>query len=97
MLEKVQRETGITLERTLREIARIGFFDPRRMFAPDGRPLGITELDDDIAAVIAGLDVARDSPQGRRAEHPPVPAPVRPRQHCPRRRRRPQLQAFRRS
>lgn len=56
-IAKVQHDTGITLERTLREIARISFFDPRRMFAPDGRPLEVTELDDDTAAAIAGLDV----------------------------------------
>lgn len=56
-LAQVTHETGITLERTLREIARIGYFDPRRMFGPDGRPLNITELDDDVAAAISGLDV----------------------------------------
>lgn len=56
-LAKVQQETGITLERTLREIARIGYFDPRRMFKPDGTPLGVHELDDATAAVVAGLEV----------------------------------------
>lgn len=59
-LRKIQQDTGITLERTLKEIARIGYFDPRRMFGPDGRPLAITELDDDTAAVVAGLDVLEE-------------------------------------
>lgn len=60
VLAKVQHDTGITLERTLREIARIAFFDPRRMFDKDGRPLAITELDDDTAAVVSGLDVLEE-------------------------------------
>lgn len=50
----------LTVERVRRETARIAFFDPRKMFAPDGRPLAITELDDDTAAVITGLDVLEE-------------------------------------
>lgn len=50
----------LTKERVNREIARIAFFDPRKMFAADGRPLSITELDDDTAAVINGLDVLEE-------------------------------------
>lgn len=56
-LAQVQRETGITLERTLREVARLAFFDPRKLFTPEGKPLHITELDDDTASAVAGLDV----------------------------------------
>jgi phage terminase small subunit len=59
-LAKVQAETGITLERTLREIARIAYFDPRKLFDKDGRPLAITDLDDDTAAAIAGLEVLEE-------------------------------------
>lgn len=47
----------LTKERVAREIARISFFDPRKMFAADGRPLAITELDSDTAACVIGLDV----------------------------------------
>ena len=50
----------LTVERVRRETARIAFFDPRKMFAQDGRPLAITELDDDTAAVINGLDVLEE-------------------------------------
>ncbi len=59
-LEKVKAETGITLERTLREIGRIAFFDPRRLFDPTGNPLHITDLDEQTAAVVAGLDVLEE-------------------------------------
>jgi len=60
VLEAVKHETGITLERTLREIARLAFFDPRQLFAADGNPLSIQELSDDTAAAVAGLDVTEE-------------------------------------
>lgn len=50
----------LSAERTRLEIARIAYFDPRRMFDKDGRPLPLHELDDDTAAVIAGLDVLEE-------------------------------------
>lgn len=46
-----------TVERVLAEYARLGFFDPRQLFNPDGSPKNIQELDDDAAAAIAGLDI----------------------------------------
>ena len=47
----------LTEERVIREIARLAFFDPRKMFHADGSPKSITELDDDTAAAISGLEV----------------------------------------
>jgi phage terminase small subunit len=47
----------VTVERVLQEYARLGFFDPRKLFNDDGSPKGIHELDDDTAAVLAGLEV----------------------------------------
>lgn len=47
----------LTQERVYRETARIAFFDPRKLFKADGSPLQITELDDDTAGAIAGLEV----------------------------------------
>lgn len=49
--------TGITQDRVLQELARIAFFDPRKMFHGDGSPKAIHELDDDTAAAVSGLDV----------------------------------------
>lgn len=60
VIAKVQQDTGITIERTLREIGRIAFFAPRRMFDAEGNPNKLHELDDDTAAVIAGLDVLEE-------------------------------------
>lgn len=49
---------GLTPDRTLRELARLAYFDPRKMFNSDGSCKQITELDDDSAAAVAGLEVA---------------------------------------
>lgn len=54
--ERSQR-TQITQDRVLREYAKLAFFDPRKLFSKSGEPLPINELEDDTAAVIAGLDV----------------------------------------
>lgn len=48
----------LTEARVLEEVARIGLFDPRKLFNADGSPKEITELDDATAAAIAGLEVA---------------------------------------
>ena len=56
-LEKAQERTEVTLDRVIKEYARIAFFDPRKMFDEDGKPVETINLDDDTAAVIAGLEV----------------------------------------
>lgn len=60
LLRAVQQETGITLERTLREIARGAFFDARKLFDHNGIPLAIQDLDDETASVLAGMDVLEE-------------------------------------
>lgn len=52
-----QERTEITQDMVLRETAKLAFFDIRKMFGKDGKPLDISELDDDTAAALVGLDV----------------------------------------
>ena len=52
-----EKRTEITQDRVLKEYAKIAFFNPKNLFNENGQPKGITELDDDTAAVIAGLKV----------------------------------------
>lgn len=59
-LLKVQQETGITLARTLKEIARAAFFDPRKFFDEEGNLVPIVNLDDDTAAALAGFEVTEE-------------------------------------
>ncbi len=51
------KKQDITAERVMLELARVGFSDIRKIVGPDGRLLPLTELDDDIAASIAGVEV----------------------------------------
>lgn len=50
----------LTTERTLREIARLAYVDPRKFFHDDGRPKQIQELDADTAAALAGMEVTEE-------------------------------------
>lgn len=57
-MEKRGTRCQISQDRVLEEYARLAFFDVRRLFDADGKPIPITQLDDDTARVIVGLDVA---------------------------------------
>lgn len=55
--KEIQERTEITQDMVIRETAKLAFFDIRKMFGKDGKPLDISELDDDTAAALVGLDV----------------------------------------
>ena len=58
--EKVKaknKRAEINQDRVLKELARLGLFDARKLFADDGQPIQITDLDDDTAACIVGIKV----------------------------------------
>lgn len=55
--QRSARKLEITRERVLREYARLAFFDPRELFLEDGKPRDISQLDQDTAAALVGLDV----------------------------------------
>lgn len=54
------KRTGITADRVLLELAKIAFFDPRSLFAADGSPLPISDLSDDAAGALAGIEVLEE-------------------------------------
>ncbi len=56
LIGKAANNLEITVERVLKERARLAFVDPRRFFRSDGTPIPITELDPDVAACIAGYE-----------------------------------------
>jgi phage terminase small subunit len=55
--DELKLRNMVTIERVVTEYAKLGFFDPRKLFNDNGSPKEITELDDDTAASLAGLDV----------------------------------------
>jgi len=55
--ERLQKKLDITQERVLLEMARLAFFDVRKLFNPDGSMKKPHELDSDTAAAVASLDL----------------------------------------
>jgi len=58
--QTLAEDAGVFAQRTIRELGRIAYFDPRKLFDREGNPIPITELDDDTAAAVAGLDVLEE-------------------------------------
>ena len=56
-MQKREQRTEITQDMVIAELAKLGFFDIRKLFDKDGKPLDISKLDDDTAAALVGLDV----------------------------------------
>jgi phage terminase small subunit len=53
----ISEKTEVTIERVIKELSRIAFCDIRKLYRPDGTFKPITELDDDSAATLAGVEV----------------------------------------
>jgi len=53
---KAEEETGISLAKTLKALQRGVEFDARRLYNDDGSPKALSELDDDTAACIEGIE-----------------------------------------
>lgn len=50
----------LSTERTIREVSRLAFSDPRNIVDGKGRIKGLHELDDDTAAAVASFEVDKD-------------------------------------
>lgn len=64
--ERGQR-TEITADRVLKELARIAFFDIRKLYDEAGNLKKPHELDDDTAAALVGIDTQETSTNGEDA------------------------------
>jgi len=54
----IEKKTDITIERCLREYARLAFLDIEKIFNADGSLKPISEIDEDSRRAIAGIDVS---------------------------------------
>lgn len=50
----------LSVERTLQEVARLAYFDPRTLYRDDGELKRPDEWDDDTAAAVASLEVSEE-------------------------------------
>lgn len=57
---RVHERAEFNAEQVIRQLERMVMFDARKLFHPNGQPKAITELDDDTAAAISGLDVLEE-------------------------------------
>jgi phage terminase small subunit len=55
-MDKRSERTEITQDRVLQEYARIAFVDPRKFFDEEGKLIPISDLDEDTARALAGMD-----------------------------------------
>lgn len=55
-----EKRTEITQDRVLQELARLAFFDIRKLYNEDGSMKTPHELDDDAAAALSGIDVTEE-------------------------------------
>jgi len=56
--KKISEKIEVTVERVVREYARVAFLDPRKIFTGDGGLKPIQEIDDETVAAIAGVESA---------------------------------------
>jgi len=55
--EKAATKSGLSVERTLLEVARLAYSDPRKFYDAAGALIPVHQLDDDAAACIASIEV----------------------------------------
>lgn len=58
---KVEAKQVADSTRVLVEASRLGTYDPRTLFNPDGSPIPPCDLPDEIAAALVGLEVIEDT------------------------------------
>jgi phage terminase small subunit len=58
--DKAAQKTGVTVERVIGELARIGFSDMRDLVDETGRLKPLHELSEDAARALAGVEVSRE-------------------------------------
>lgn len=56
-IDRAIHEAGVNQFRTIQELARVAFFDMRRIYAEDGTILPINKLPADIAAGLAAIEI----------------------------------------
>lgn len=57
LVQKAADANEVTVERVVKEFARLAFVDVRKMSRPDGSPVPLHELDEDTARAIVGVEV----------------------------------------
>lgn len=70
--EERTKRTQVGADDVIRQLVRMGFADVRKLFTPGGQLKSIHDLDDDIAAAIASIEVVTKFLPGQGDEDPEV-------------------------
>lgn len=57
--DELRKKSGVSAERVVEELARIGFADPRRVFGEDGVLLDPRNFPEDLARAVSSIEVTR--------------------------------------
>lgn len=60
VLAKAQIDTGISVNKTLREVGRLSYVDLSKCFDAEGNALEIHEIPEDVRAAIAGFEMVEE-------------------------------------
>jgi phage terminase small subunit len=69
-LEKLLTDNGFTAARVIKEMARLAFLDPAKLYDKSGKLLAIHEMDEDTRAAVVGIEIegTRTSKAGETAK-----------------------------
>ncbi|MBQ1766110.1 MAG: terminase small subunit [Aquincola sp.] len=56
LMRERETRTNITADRVLQELGRLAFFDIRKLYDAEGMPIPLTQLDEDTARAVIGID-----------------------------------------
>lgn len=73
LMQERSERVQITQDRVLQEYARLAFLDVRKLYNENGDLLHVTDLDDDTAAAISGLEIAREGGYKNKADEDEAP------------------------
>lgn len=63
-MKKRSDRTEITQDMVLRELAKIGFSDIRRLFTPGGNLIAVPDMDEDAAACLSSIEITTRKVRG---------------------------------
>lgn len=69
--------SGLTVERTLKELSRLAYSNPKKLFDANGNLIPIHLLDDDTAATISGFEVTEEQTTTTKGKRSTVASLVR--------------------
>lgn len=75
--QQLQERAGVSAQRVVEELARIGFVDIRRVFRADGRLIAPKQLPEDVARAIASVEVTTSTTGTGKARKTETVAKVR--------------------